>query len=94
MNKSELIEALAEDITISRREATSVINTIVDAMTKTLVENENIEIRGFGSFSVKQYGSYQGRNPKTGKKIQVKPKKLPLFRVGKDLKDRVNVKRK
>lgn len=91
MNKSELIEALAEEMNIPLREASSATNTILDAMADALAGGNNIEIRGFGSFVVKQYGSYYGRNPKTGEKIQVKPKKLPFFKVGKELKEHVNV---
>ncbi len=90
MNKSELIENLAEDLDISHREAVSITETIIGAMTESLVAGESIEIRGFGSFVVKQYDSYEGRNPKTGKKIKVKPKKLPFFKVGKDLREKVN----
>lgn len=69
MNKSELIEALAEETDIPLREAGSIANTILDAMTEALVQGDSIEIRGFGSFVVKDYGSYYGRNPKTGEKI-------------------------
>ncbi len=90
MNKSELIESLSEKINISHREAAAITNTIIDAMTEALTRGENIEIRGFGSFVIKNYSSYEGRNPKSGKKIKVKPKKLPFFKVGKDLRERVN----
>ncbi|HBH27438.1 MAG: integration host factor subunit beta [Desulfofustis sp. PB-SRB1] len=90
MNKSELIEALAQEIDIPHREAAAITNTVLDAMTEALVRGESIEIRGFGSFVVKEYGSYEGRNPKTGKKIKVRPKKLPFFKVGKDLREKVN----
>ncbi len=90
MNKSELIEALAQEINVPLREADSITNTILETMTQTLVNNDGIEIRGFGSFVVKEYGSYQGRNPKSGKKIKVPPKKLPFFKVGKELRERVN----
>ena len=92
MNKSELIEALAEEINIPLREASSATNTILDAMIDALANGDSIEIRGFGSFVVKEYGSYYGRNPKTGEKIQVSPKKLPFFKVGKELKEMVNAK--
>lgn len=93
MNKSELIEALAQDIGIPHREAAAITNTIIDTMIESLSRGESIEIRGFGSFVIKQYESYEGRNPKTGKKIKVKPKKLPFFKVGKDLREQVNVNR-
>lgn len=92
MNKSELIEALAEEMNVPIREAASITNTIIDTMTEALAQGESIEIRGFGSFVVKEYGAYTGRNPKTGEKIQVAPKKLPFFKVGKDLREQVNKK--
>ena len=92
MNKSELIEALSQDINVPLREADSIANTVLDAMTDALGAGDSIEIRGFGSFVVKEYGSYQGRNPKTGQKIKVPPKKLPFFKVGKELREKVNRK--
>jgi integration host factor subunit beta len=94
MNKSELIEALAQDIGVPHREAAAITNTVIDTMTEALARGESIEIRGFGSFVIKEYGSYEGRNPKTGKKIKVSPKKLPFFKVGKDLREQVNGNRK
>ncbi len=90
MNKSELIEALAAATAIPAREAGAVTQTILDTMSTTLVKGESIEIRGFGSFTVKEYASYFGRNPKTGEKIRVDPKKLPFFKVGKELREQVN----
>ena len=90
MNKSELIEAISEEMNIPLREAGPITNTILEAMTEALVAGDSIEIRGFGSFVVKEYESYFGRNPKTGEKIKVPPKKLPFFKVGKDLKEEVN----
>jgi integration host factor subunit beta len=93
MNKSELIEALAQDIGVPHREAAAITNTVIDTMTEALGRGESIEIRGFGSFVIKNYGSYEGRNPKTGKKIKVSPKKLPFFKVGKDLREQVNKNR-
>ena len=90
MNKSELIEALAEKINMPMREAGSITNTLIDTMTEALANGDSIEIRGFGSFVVKKYTSYTGRNPKTGQKIKVSPKKLPFFKVGKELRESVN----
>jgi len=90
MNKSELIEALAQEMNLPLREAGAITSTILDSMTEALTAGESIEIRGFGSFVVKTYDSYYGRNPKTGAKIKVPPKKLPFFKVGKELKERVN----
>jgi integration host factor subunit beta len=94
MNKSELIETLSKDIDLPHREAAAITNTIIETMTEALAQGDSIEIRGFGSFVIKDYGTYEGRNPKTGQKIKVKPKKLPFFKVGKDLREQVNEKRK
>lgn len=90
MNKSELIEALADKIDLPVRETASITKTIIDTMSNALVQGNSIEIRGFGSFTVKKYGAYTGRNPKSGEKIDVAPKKLPFFKVGKDLRERVD----
>ena len=90
MNKSQLIEALAQEINLPLREASPITNTILDTMVDALAAGDSIEIRGFGSFVVKDYGSYMGRNPKTGESIKVPPKRLPFFKVGKELKENVN----
>ncbi len=90
MNKSELVESISQKLTLPLRETSSIMNTIVNTMTESLANGDSIEIRGFGSFMVKKYPSYCGRNPKTGQKIDVPPKKLPFFKVGKELKERVN----
>jgi integration host factor subunit beta len=89
MNKSEMIEALAEKKGISLKKAEEIINTIFDSMTNAMLSGDRIEIRGFGSFVVNDYKAYTGRNPKTGDSIAVKPKKLPFFKVGKELKERI-----
>ncbi|MDF1577368.1 MAG: HU family DNA-binding protein [Desulfurivibrionaceae bacterium] len=90
MNKSQLIEALAEEGNIPLREASPITDTILGAMVEALASGDSIEIRGFGSFVVKEYDAYTGRNPKTGASIKVPPKKLPFFKVGKDLKEKIN----
>ena len=90
MNKSELIKTLAEETNISLDDATTVVNTFVESMKKTLLAGDRIEIRGFGSFKIKEYGGYSGRNPKTGEKISVVPKRLTFFRAGKELKEFIN----
>lgn len=94
MNKTDLIDALASEVEIPQNQSKAIINTILEAMTSALVCDESIEIRGFGSFTAKQYKSYEGRNPKTGKTTLVKPKKLPFFKPGKELKEQVNESRK
>jgi integration host factor subunit beta len=90
MNKSEMIEALAAKKGISFKKAEEIINTIFETMTNALLSDDRIEIRGFGSFVVNEYKAYTGRNPKTGESIAVKPKKLPFFKVGKELKERIS----
>ncbi|HPD57427.1 MAG TPA: HU family DNA-binding protein [Smithellaceae bacterium] len=93
MNKSDLIQALSSKLNLTEKKAIDVINLIFKGFTDELKKGGRIEIRGFGSFVVKDYGSYTGRNPKTGDKIQVEPKKLPFFKVGKELKDMVDQKK-
>jgi len=90
MNKADLIEALAKKEGVKEKDAYTIINLIFDGFTDTLKKGGRIEIRGFGSFSVREYGAYTGKNPKTGNKVDVKPKRLPFFKVGKELKERVN----
>jgi integration host factor subunit beta len=90
MNKSELIEALSKDLSVASVIGASIINTILDSMTEALIKGDNIEIRGFGSFTVKKYKSFVGRNPKTGEKTKVPSKRLPFFKVGKELKKAIN----
>jgi len=90
MTKSQLIERLAKHEGLMLRNAASVVNVVFDSIGESLGNRNRVEIRGFGSFKVKDYRSYQGRNPKTGEVIQVGEKKLPFFKVGRDVKKRVN----
>jgi integration host factor subunit beta len=90
MNKSDLVELLSEKLTQPKKKAEDIVNLIFDSMTNILATGGRIEIRGFGSFVTKSYESYTGRNPRTGESISVKPKRLPVFKVGKELKERVN----
>jgi len=90
MTKSELIEALAKAEEITVKAAEVAVNTTFKSMEKALSNSDRIEIRGFGSFKVKDYDGYSGRNPKTGEKIEIKPKKLPFFKLGRDLHQRLN----
>ena len=90
MNKSDLISAIKEKTSLSRKDAEKVIDTFFDTITQSIVSGGRVEIRGFGSFMVKNYKPYTGRNPKTGSQIQVPPKKLPFFKVGKELKEMVD----
>jgi integration host factor subunit beta len=90
MNKSQLIKTLADRQGISLDEASVIVNTFFDSIKDSLKRGDRVEIRGFGSFKIKEYEGYQGRNPSTGEMVQVKPKRLPFFRVGKDLKEYLN----
>jgi integration host factor subunit beta len=90
MNKLELISALQTEAKISKPEAAKVVKVLFDSMADAMARGERVEIRGLCSFFVKNYKSYAGRNPKTGEKVVIKPKQLPFFKSGKELKDRVN----
>lgn len=90
MYKSDLIAVLAAKQKLTEKQATDIINLTFDGFTEELKKNGRIEIRGFGSYFVKEYNAYTGRNPKTGQKTEVQPKRLPFFKVGKELKDMVN----
>ena len=91
MTKSELIDAVASKTNVTKSRAELVVNCVFDSMTDALKEGEGIEIRGFGSFTVRQYKPYSGRNPRTGVPVHVASKRLPFFKVGKELKEMVNI---
>jgi len=91
MTKSELVNQVAARLShLTLKEAEIMVDTIFDAMSDTLVEGDHIELRGFGSFSVRHRAGRQGRNPKTGDTVLVSPKRTPFFKVGKELKKRIN----
>jgi len=90
MNKLEIIAALKEEAGISKTEAAKVIQIFFDNMADAMARGKRVEIRGLCSFYVKDYRSYIGRNPKTGEKVLIKPKRLPFYKSGKELRERVN----
>jgi len=90
MNKSGLVDALQQEVGISKAKAEGVIDIFFDAMSSALAEGDRVELRGFCSIFVKEYRGYMGRNPKTGGAVEIPPKKLPFFRSGKELKERVD----
>ncbi len=90
MNKLDLISALRNETKISKQEAAKIIDIFFTSMADALAKNQRVEIRGLCSFFVKSYKPYVGTNPKTGEKVQIKPKKLPFFKCGKELKERVD----
>jgi integration host factor subunit beta len=91
MTKRELIEKLADKVKmLSLKDSEIIVNTIFDSMTEALAGGDRIEIRGFGSFQVKSRRPREGRNPRTGVKVAVEAKKVPFFKVGKELKERAD----
>jgi len=93
MTKRDLIQKLAERVkNLSQKDAEMIVNTVFESMTEALAAGDRIEIRGFGSFLVKQRRAREGRNPRSGDKVFVAQKKVPFFKVGKELKERVDTK--
>jgi integration host factor subunit beta len=90
MTKSDLINQLGRQKNHPAARAESIVDAIFDCIEATLCRGERIEIRGLGSFELRQYGAYAGRNPRTGDKVAVAPKRLPFFKVGKEMKERIN----
>jgi len=90
MTKRELIEALSTEAGLTRSKAQEVVKVFFDGISNTLTNNDRVEIRGLCSFFVKQHKGYTGKNPKTGESIRVKPKKLPFFKCGNELKEMVD----
>ena len=90
MNKSDLIQKLSSEAGFPLRKTEEVVDLVFSKMSDALAEGDRVEIRGFGSFKVKEYEGYVGRNPKTLEAVEVKPKKLPFFKCGRELKRRLN----
>ena len=90
MNKSDLIENLSSEAGLTIKKADKLVTLVFREMSEALSKGERVEIRGFGSFKIKHYDGYVGRNPKTAKVLEVKPKNLPFFKCGVDLKRRLN----
>jgi len=90
MTKADLVVVLEKQAHLPAHTAEKVVNIIFDSMIEALYDDDRIEIRGFGSFANRNYKAYEGRNPKTGKIVKVEPKKVPFFKVGKQLKEKVD----
>ncbi len=90
MNKLDLTKALSREMDLPIRKAEEVVDMVFDTMSKSLISGDRIEVRGFGSFTARHYEGYTGRNPKTGEKTVVAPKKLPFFKPGQDLREKLN----
>lgn len=90
MNRSDVVAAIAKRNQIPRRAADAVVSGIFDTIADALKQGNRVEVRGLGSFTTRHYHAYTGRNPRTGEPVQVPPKRLPFFKVGKDLRERIN----
>ncbi len=90
MNKIDLIQALKDSSNLSKVKAERIVALFFDKMAEALAQGDRVEIRGLCSFFVKEYGGYIGRNPRTGEKVKIRPKKLPFFKAGKEVKERVD----
>ena len=90
MTKSDLVEHVAERNKVSKGRAEALVNAIFECLEEALRRDERVEIRGLGSFETRRYGAYKGRNPRTGDSVAVRPKRLPFFKAGKELKDLIN----
>lgn len=94
MNKAELIAAVAEKAGLTKKDATSVVNALVETIEGSLKKGEPVQIMGFGTFEVRHRAARKGRNPQTGEEIKIKASKTPAFKPGKQLKEAVNTKAK
>ena len=90
MTKAELVEKVAESTQLTKKHAELIVNTVFDSIVESLKDGEKIELRGFGSFRIRQRGPRTGRNPKTGAKVEVPSKRIPYFKPGKELKELLN----
>jgi integration host factor subunit beta len=91
MTKAELIDALVDRVDrLTKKEAELIVNVVLESIANALVAGDKVELRGFGSFKVKERRSREGRNPKTGERVYVEAKRVPYFKAGKELRDRVN----
>ncbi len=90
MTKAELVEEVARSTQLTKKHAELIVNTVFESIVESLQQGEKIELRGFGSFRIRHRGSRVGRNPKTGDRVRVPPKRIPYFKPGKELKELLN----
>jgi integration host factor subunit beta len=90
MTKADLITVIADKLKFPRARAELLVDVVFRCLEQSMGRGEKIEIRGFGNFTVRQYRAYDGRNPRTGATVKVKPKRLAFFKVGKEMRERVN----
>ncbi len=92
MNKSELIDAMAKESGLSKKDSEKALKAFTDTVTATLKKKDKVQLVGFGTFETKSRAARTGRNPQTGKEIKIKASTAPVFKAGKALKDAVNKK--
>ena len=90
MTKAELVERVANQINLTKKQTEVVVNTVFSSITESLAEGKKVELRGFGSFRIRQRNARVGRNPKSGQKVEVPSKKVPFFKAGKELRELVD----
>ena len=90
MTKAELVEKVANQINLTKKQTEVVVNTVFSSITDSLAEGKKVELRGFGSFRIRQRNARVGRNPKSGQKVDVPSKKVPFFKAGKELRELVD----
>jgi integration host factor subunit beta len=90
MTKADLVEEVVKAANVSKKHAETIVNTVFGSIVAALRREDKIELRGFGSFRVRRRRSRQGRNPKTGDRVEVPEKRIPYFKPGKDLKELIN----
>ncbi len=90
MTKAQLVEEVARTTQLTKKHAELIVNTVFESIVESLRDGEKIELRGFGSFRIRQRGARIGRNPKTGDRVDVPPKRIPYFKPGKELKELLN----
>lgn len=90
MTKADLVALIEKQANLTPKQAEKIVNITFDTLIQALYDDQRIEIRGFGSFANRNYKAYEGRNPKTGNVVKVSPKKVPFFKVGKELKEMVD----
>ena len=90
MTKAELVDEVARVVQLTKKQAETIVNIVFDSIVDSLRSGQKIELRGFGSFRLRNRKSRTGRNPKTGEKVEVPSKKIPYFKPGKELKELIN----
>lgn len=90
VTRADLAEAVYEEVGLSRNESSDLVESVLDEVSKALIEGENVKISSFGSFTIREKGERVGRNPKTGIEVPISPRKVLVFRASHVLKDRVN----